>query len=296
MGRYEKCEYFDTLYTAVEDCFSPIGKNDARTLLRETILAPDDYEVEFNDTSYGKTEIMMMIAEQLRQNCVDDTPKETFTRIIDTAADIIKRTNDGYITQEDYEERCNFLETTARTEFMLFSALALIQTASPGDDVVSATLPMNIIRLREVRDLILNYSQDGVDITIGRDEYEKAKPIYKMLKSLQTLGYDYNFSPKERASMNIYHDNDEDLTAEFNYSNWLKRIMLLKLRQEMSSFQPVELAEAVNLPIRETAKDDIGTRIAQLRGTYDKRRFDRNRFIMLEEKNKPQNADGDNLD
>ena len=45
MGRYSDCTYFDALYDAVSELFPVVSRPEACTILRETILAPDDYEV-----------------------------------------------------------------------------------------------------------------------------------------------------------------------------------------------------------------------------------------------------------
>jgi hypothetical protein len=51
-----------------------------------------------------------------------------------------------------------------------------------------------------------------------------------------------------------------------------------------------------NQPPQPADNKEMSVRIAQLRGTYNKRRFDKNRFLMLE-KNKaplPDNGEDDN--
>jgi hypothetical protein len=106
-----------------------------------------------------------------------------------------------------------------------------------------------------------------------------------MLKSLQNLGYNYNFSPKERAGLGIEHDDDEDLTDNFNYKNWIKRIMLLQLRLELSGETFQETSNNVNTAINQTVEESVVDKISQLRGANAKRGFDRNRFYMLEKDN-----------
>ena len=308
MGRYESCTHFYTLYEATENCFPSISWHNACTVLRETILAPDDYTVEFGNKTYNKTEIMRILSSELSLSCVYESPQQTHHDILENAASIIKHMNDGYVTKEDYQERFEFLEMIDRYEFTLFAAYCLTRVADADNSARLDELRLNIIRLREIRDLILNFTRDEVDIEIGRDEYESAKPIYRMLKSLQSLGYDYNFSLKERSSLGIEHEDDSDLTDGFNPMNWLKRIMLLELRIEMSAPEYKKADDEENTeeaPIESIPQnsgisavqlsDDkkVSERIAQLRGTYSKRRFDRNRFFMLEKEQIPPSEDGD---
>lgn len=297
MGRYENCTYFNTLYDAVCNGFPQVDRANARTILREVILAPDDYTVEFEDASYNKVQMMDLIARALIALCISGSPQETFERTIENAANIIKHMNDGYITSEDAEERKTFLENAARSEFDLFTAYALRQSSGEYNSETMHELKLNIVRLREFQDLIENYTRDEVEVEVGREEFEQAKPIYKMLKSLQNLGYDYNFSPRERESLDIDHEDDEDLGDDFNFSNWLKRLMLLQLRKE-TAVNKVTIPDVVNAKPEDTvlpsANSDLEARIAQLRGAYDKRRFDSKRFIMLEQSKGQPPADGDN--
>ena len=292
MGRYEDCLYFDSLYNAVDGCFSEVGYDNSRTILRELILAPSDYVVEFNDSTYNKQQMAEMVAQELIAQCVEGTPQETFNTTIEKVADIIKHMNDGYITHADYAERNNFLSKAAHDEFLLFTAYAFRQTIQDADERKLQELKLNIIRYREFQDLITEYTRDEEEVETNRDDFEMARPIYKMLKSLQTLGYDYNFSPKERAGLGIDHEDDDDLTDDFNYDNWLKRIMLLQLRNELK--QPEHEAKAtdhVNYQAEKAEYTDINDRISQLRGIYSKRGFDSSRFNMLKDKNNISETD-----
>ncbi len=286
MGRYENCTHFDALYDAAENCFPSISRQNACTVVREVMLAPNDYEVEFSNKTYNKTQIMKMLAKELALSCVYESPEQTHYDIMENAANIIKHMNDGYVSREDYQERTDFLEMVERYEFTLFTAFCLLRVASPDATERLEELRLNITRLREIRDLIQNYTRDTPDVEIGRDEYERAKPIYKMLKSLQSLGYNYNFSPKERSSLDIDHDDDNDLTESFSAENWLKRIMLLELRFEVNIPAELPASTVVSAENSKTTAnvltENIGERIAKLRGTYNKRRFDKNRFLVLE--------------
>ena len=295
MGRYENCTYFSTLYDAVCNGFPQVDRANARTILREVILAPDDYTVEFEDDSYDKRQMMDIIARALIGLCISGSPQETFEKTIESAANIIKHMNDGYITKEDAEERKNFLTDAARREFDLFTAYAFRQVGGGYDADNMHEMKLNLIRLREFQDLIENYTRDAVEEEVGREEFEQARPIYKMLKSLQSLGYDYNFSPRERESLDIDHEDDEDLSDDFNYANWLKRLMLLQLRKEINppKIEIQGFANAQSNTVLPSASNDLEAKIAQLRGTYNKRRFDSNRFIMLEQSKEEPNSDGD---
>ena len=253
--------------------------------MREFILAPSDYTVEFNDFTYSQSEIYSLIAHDLIQSCMSEQTKEkTYIDFIENASNVIKHMNDGYVSDNDYAERSSFLDDTARYEFILFSALAFLKAAEEDDALLYGELKLNIIRFREINDLVKNFTRDEKNIDISREEFEQARPIYRMLKSLQNLGYKYNFSPKERAGLGIDHDDDEDLTDAFNYGNWIKRMMLLQLRLEIGAEnmqKPMPQTNEQQL-IQPLSDEHIVSKIAQLRGANDKRGFDKNRFYVLE--------------
>ncbi|MBR1825876.1 MAG: hypothetical protein IJ770_04745 [Alphaproteobacteria bacterium] len=296
MGRYEKCTYFDVLYEATEKCFPYVSEQNARTIFREVILAPDDYMVEFNTESYNKAQIMEMLATQLTRSCVEESPQQTHREIVEQAAEIIKHMNDGYITDEDYAERQDFLKTTERYEFALFTAYCLLKSVNFDNQTRLNEMTLNIVRLREIHDLIVTYTRDEQGVTTDRDEFERAKPLYKMLKSLQNLGYDYHFSPKERASLGIDHEDDEDLSDHFNHENWLKRIMLLRLRQETAeTSENTETSAPAEYEPSRRSPEEVSEQIARLRGTYNKRGFDKNRFLVLENSKAPLNGNGEDV-
>ncbi|MBP1532352.1 MAG: hypothetical protein ILA52_02500, partial [Alphaproteobacteria bacterium] len=85
-----------------------------------------------------------------------------------------------------------------------------------------------------------------------------------------------------------------DLVGNFNYENWLKRIMLLQLRKEAESITLKSAAAMINSQPESTlSKEEINSQIAQLRGTV-KRGFDKDRFIMLEQ-NKETDTTKENI-
>lgn len=283
MGRYSSCTYFQTLYDAVKSNFPAVSSTDAATILRETILAPDDYELDFNDTIYTKHELLSMFGHTLAQECITDDKETTHAMILETTADIIKHMNDGYISQDDYSERQEFLEKINRYDFMLFAALAFTKASEENDASLFSELILNIVRLREIKDLIENYTPDIVNQETTVQDFERAKPIYKMLKSLQNLGYNYNFSVKERVSLGIDHEEDEDLGDKFNFTHWLKRLMLLQLRKEVAGTPATASVTVNNKEEEEDEPTSSYDRIARLRGIYNKRKFDIQRFNMIEQ-------------
>ena len=288
---YENHNDFSEVKQIVKDCFPDADDAEMQAILREVVFAPDDYEIEHNGQKFKREELAQKISQHICNNFAKSDPKAEYDDMLESAAEIIKHTNDGYITEEDATERENFLTRINKREFELYLALGVLSSGyAKEDNDLKNELIFRIRRLREMNDLIRKYSRDGKGIEVGRAEYERALPIYKMLKSLKGLGYGYNLSRKERINLDIDHDDDEDLAEDFAFSDWIKRLMLLQIRR-MEKVNSMTITNSIRdfcqsdekIGRTSTILDDMNGKISELRGTIQKRRFDSGRFSMLEE-------------
>ena len=288
---YENYTDFTEIRDIMKDCFPDANDTQLQTILREVVFAPDDYEIDYNGKKLNRKETAKLISEHICNNFAKSDPKAEYDELLESSAKIIKHTNDGYISDEDAEERTNFLNKINKREFELYLALGVLSSGYvESENTMKNELIFRIRRLREMNDLIRKYSRDGKGIEVGRAEYERALPIYKMLKSLKGLGYGYNLSRKERISLDIDHDDDEDLMDDFAFSDWIKRLMLLQLRRSekinaMTNTNSIRdfCQSDEKIGYTSTLLDDVNNKISELRGTIQKRRFDSGRFSMLEE-------------
>mgnify|MGYP004647414589 CR=1 FL=1 len=289
MFPYQDGKYFDSLYQVVQECYPQLDKSAAHDVLRELILSPKSDSINVGNLQYSRAEIIKELQPQLNGENEEKPFDERYHDLLESALKTIKHMNDGYITEEDYKERNNFLDKINKKEFQVFTLLALLESChSSEDSELIRQLIYKVRSLRELNDLIRLYTKDAVAVNTDVRDYEQAKLIYKMLKSLQSLGYGYTISPKEKENLGISHDDDEDLSEDYSFDNWLKRMMLLQLRRETRTADALNSNNlsamfSSNIGKSSTLFDNIGGRITELRGALQKRRFDSNRFNMLEE-------------
>lgn len=289
MFPYQDGKYFDSLYQTIQDCYPQLDKASAHDVLRELILAPKSDTITVGNAQYVRSEVIQTLQYQLNGENEEKPFDERYHDLLEAALKTIKHMNDGYITEDDYEERKKFLDIINKKEFQVFVLLALLKSCHSLDNSeLVGQLIYKIRSLRELNDLIRKYTKDAVAVNTDEHDFERAKLIYKMLKSLQGLGYGYTISPKEKENLGISHDEDEDLSEDYAFDNWLRRLMLLQLRRETrgeNNINSNNLSEMFksNLGKSSTFFDDIGGRITELRGAMQKRRFDSSRFNMLEE-------------
>ena len=289
MFPYQDGKYFDSLYQIVQECYPQLDKSAAHDVLRELILSPKSDLITVGTEHYTKAEVIQNLQHFLNGENEEKSFDERYHDLLESALKTIKHMNDGYITEEDYKERNNFLDKINKKEFQVFTLLALLESCRFSEDSeLIRQLIYKVRSLRELNDLIRLYTKDAVAVNTDVRDYEQAKLIYKMLKSLQSLGYGYTISPKEKENLGISHDDDEDLSEDYSFDNWLKRMMLLQLRRETRTADALNSNNlsamfSSNIGKSSTLFDNIGGRITELRGALQKRRFDSNRFNMLEE-------------
>lgn len=289
---YGDCKYFSELYTVIQTCFPQISDSEARDVVRQLILAPLNTEIKIDNTYHTKNEIVELLYREINEENNPEPFENRYYRLLESALNTIKQMNDGYVTEEDYNERETFLDKLNKKEFLLFVVLALFgsqPTAQRNTDKERA-LAYKIARIRELHDLISKYTNDEIGTQTNREDYEQAKLIYKMLKSLQILGYGYTISKKEKQNFGIDHEDDEDLSEDYAFENWIKYLMLRQLKREDRLNAATDTNTIQDLGQNDekfgyssTLFDDINEKIAELRGSLQKRKFDSNHFNMLEE-------------
>ena len=236
MLKYDKAEHFENLYIIIQEIFSNISRKEASHIVRELILSPHEDSININEKEFSKIDIVEYLSQFIDNNTEEEI-NINYKELLEKSLKIIKHMNDGYITKEDFKERNELLKYINNKEFLLDFLLSLrLEFLAQQDDDNNKHLIFKIIQLRELNDLIINYTKDEFETTTDKNEYEKAKIIYKLLKSLQTLGYGYTLSQKEKENMGINHNNDEDIHPEFEYFNQIKRLTLFQIERELNEY------------------------------------------------------------
>lgn len=246
MLKYNNSEYFENLYIIIQDIFSDISRSDASRIVRELILSPYEDTININEKSFNKIDIIEYLSQFINSSTEEEINNH-YKELLDKSLKIIKHMNDGYITKEDFKERNELIKYINNKEFLLYFLLSLrYEFLVQQDNDDNKHLIFKITQLRELNDLITNYTKDEFETATDKEEYEKAKIIYKILKSLQTLGYGYTLSKKEKENMGINHDNDEDIHPEFEYFNQIKRLTLFQIERELDKhFSDSETLETI---------------------------------------------------
>ena len=182
MFPYQDGKYFDSLYQVVQSCYPQLDKVSARDVLRELILAPKSDALTIGNAQYARSEVIKTLQYQLNGENEEKPFDERYHDLLEAALKTIKHMNDGYITEEDYEERKKFLDVINKKEFQVFVLLALLKSCRSLDNPeLIGQLIYKVRSLRELNDLIRKYTKDAVAVNSDAQDFERAKLIYKKL-------------------------------------------------------------------------------------------------------------------
>ncbi len=236
--------FADTVFKRYPD----VDARRMKTIVRELVFAPSDRMIKINEIKRLSAEdLRFMIARELE--CPfeevnvfkqESDVKEYFEWLKKTT-NILKHLNDGYVTQEDADERKAFLSLVELREYALMACLGLYKESNAP----SSQSRMNIVRykvqkLREIRSAILFLTREESSVVTTKSEFDAAKPYYQYFKNLQGLPFGYDASVEKRKELGISHENDNDLAQDYDYYKHL----LNKVLDEMAALDE-EVAKGV---------------------------------------------------
>lgn len=241
---------------ALRSTYNDLSEKALRQATRETIFAPQSRMVEIggrrvsaSDLRYqvastienlgsSKTideaqDLQMMVAHSMENINSETSSSQEYFRWLDDTTEILKHMNDGFVSEEDLEERNEFLEMSNQREAELMVCLGLYQSSShPKAQEQAQIIRYKLTKLREMRSAIETRTRNQADVEISRAEYEMAVPYYKLYKGLARLPFGYDVARQQKISLGIDHDNDDDLEEGFNYYDHFLDVILDQMKEE----------------------------------------------------------------
>ena len=119
-----------------------------------------------------------------------------------------------------------------------------------------------------MRSAIKITTRSNSDVEISRAEYERAIPYYKAFKALQKLPFGYDINRQQKESLNINHDDDDDLSDDFNYYDAMLNNALDEMLEDDSyiASQEFQLAYDMARERNEDMADEISEKMKKLTG------------------------------
>lgn len=241
---------------AVEKQYPSMSAANRKAAVREMVLAPESRMIEIDDErKMGAKDLSFVTAHTLETplesgivekyarsieviNSEIDPIAEYFAWLNETTT-ILNHLNDGFITKEDATEREAFLELTDQREADLMVCLSLYENCKSKEaEERIKFVRYKLQKLREMRTAIKFLTRTGQDLQTTRSEYDAAIPYYKYFKNLQRLPFGYDMPYEQKIKLGISHDEDKDLTEDYDHHGVIVNEMLDEMRKYDMSVAP----------------------------------------------------------
>ena len=244
--------YYLVIQKYLKKQYPNIEKQEANTVCREIVFAPNTYISKINNASkpikslrenladfierdkanneFIPYSLDAEIADLIEKNNCETSSMNEYYRWISATADILRHMNDGEITHEDVGERNEFINMSYDREAEILLCLALYEGAGKAANKAKMdTLKFKLARLREMRSIVRNTST--LVNSKKLEDRTQIQEYYNYCTNL--LAQKENYIPNFNLilNLNINHSNDEDLEEDYSYINYLRMVVLEMMRR-----------------------------------------------------------------
>lgn len=278
---------------ALKETYTNLNERELREITRESVFAPPERKISISgremtasdlryETSVSiensassrlidcKYDMQTELAESIERINSGTNSVEEYFSWLNTTTDILKNMNDGYVSQEDLNNRNKFLDITDQREADLMLCLGLLAgSTNPKALETSKNLQYKLQKLREMRSAIKMATRNQCDVEISRTEYESAIPYYKVFKALQKLPFGYDVAKQQKINLGIYHDDDEEFDEDYNYYVFLVNQALDEMKIEDNYYvasNQYQLAYDMAKEKNDVLSDKISDKMQKLTG------------------------------
>ncbi len=273
---HKDTNYYLVIQKYLKKQYPTIEKQEAHTLSREIVFAPQNYETEIKGTPKSISSLRENLAEFIerdnarndfvpysldsaiadlieKSNCETTTMNEYY-RWITVTTEILNHMNDGEVTHDDLEERNQFIHMSYDRESEILLCLALYESAGKSADKEKIEkLKFKLARLREMRSIIRNTSH-----LVNTKNYEAKEKIQQYYQYCANLMSEKNISATNfnlKLNLNINHSNDEDLDENYSYIDYLRQTILEMMHRLEKSSEENQRPQNIDEDINTTAID-----------------------------------------
>ncbi len=261
--------------TTLQAIFAPANRKIA--LAGREVTASDlRYElarnIEHLDPSLNQNEINdTILAEAMSIENINSSTNsvEEYFSWLNQTTEILKKMNDGFVSEDDLELRNDFLEITDQREAELMLCVGMLEGSKhPNAEENTRRIRYKLQKLREMRSAIEFATRNQSDVEISRAEYERAIPYYKMFKALQKLPFGYDINRAQKENLGLNHDDDDDLSEDYNHYYDIVNEALDEILEKDSYIYSKEYQLAYDMAKEKNMKlsDEISEKMKKLSG------------------------------
>ena len=269
------------------------------------LLTEKALQAESGTKVKGYDSFLFNIAESLENIRCETSSQNEYFSWIDESNNILKRMNDGIVTDAELHERNHFISMSWQRETELLTCLALYeQSDNPMAKKRYNELRIKLVRLRQIRSaLMINTKSSSDQEKITAAEQARIRQTIKTLEEMQEYDEygDYNNQAllEHLRQLQISHEKDFEFYNGYSfYTRMLEEQRRLQMERNSRQNFAVLLSEMRH---SNESKEDVRERIFRLTGRRlrensqeNARRvrenaFDANNYMRLRELRSLQN-------
>ncbi len=208
---------------AVQQEYPDLGRQEAEKVTRELVLAPKKSSIKIGEKEVPVADLQFQIAMTIETLGSETSSEQEYFSWFTESSEIIQHMNDGFVSDEDLEERNEWLENSYAREAELLTCLGLFQScAFPEAKRHYNNLYNKLVKLRQIRSSIkestANKADDPKEVDMKQKEnaYKKAVVYVAAMREFLKKQPRWNMSRRTLLKLNIYHGNDDELADDYD--------------------------------------------------------------------------------
>jgi len=209
---------------AVMQRFPQVDNTEANRLTRELVLAPKNSTIKIGNKEVKVADLSYEIAESLEAISSETSSSQEYFSWFDESAEILKNMNDGFVTEEDFAERQDWISTSYAREAELMTCMGLYQhSAFPEAKKRYADIYNKLVKLRQIRNTIKDNTanqpdkdKSKIDMKQKEEAYKKAMLYLAVTRQFMKRSPRWNMSKNHLRKLNMYHGDDYDLAGDYD--------------------------------------------------------------------------------
>lgn len=277
----QNINYHTIVLRNIKKQYPKLSDKETSVLSREIIFAPKNYKTQIDKEELPISEVRENLAEFIERdaaaknfipysldteiadlieqsNCETSSMNEYY-RWVSATQDILQHTGDGEVTQEDLDERKQFISLSYDREAEILLCLSLYESNPLVQNKEKiALLQFKLARLRELRSIVKN--------TTAHLKHKHKDHIWQLYceycqqLSAKDIPINKNLNLNLNINIDINHGNDEDLDDNFSHLEYIQEIVLLMMRiLELPQSQNQRMENSMEAPssVVLTAKNSV---------------------------------------
>lgn len=224
ISRCDKLENSKTIIMkAVEKKYPDVTHSEAEKITRELVLAPKNSSIKIGDNDVPVADLSFQIALTIESLGAETSSEGEYFQWFTESEEIIRNMNDGFVSEEDLNEKNEWIKNSYGREAEIMTCLGLFQNSQfPEAKKHYNNLYNKLVKLRQIRSSIKETTANKTDevkqVNMKEKEksYKKAVVYVAALREFIKQQPRWNMPRRTLQKLNVDHGDDDDLLDDYD--------------------------------------------------------------------------------